>query len=49
VAEVSVELGSTTRVGDPARPTSIASPHVLLGDGVQVCGLITATEGGTTA
>jgi hypothetical protein len=49
VAEESVELGSATRVGDPAHPTSIASPHVLLGLGVQVCGLITATEGGTTA
>jgi len=49
VAEEAIHLGPGTVVGHPHQPTSIAAPRVELGAGVQVHGLITATEGGSTA
>jgi cytoskeletal protein CcmA (bactofilin family) len=49
VAEVEVSIGPGSVVGDQQRPTSLASPKVILGAGVTVHGLITATAGGSTA
>jgi carbonic anhydrase/acetyltransferase-like protein (isoleucine patch superfamily) len=49
VAEAEVSVGPGSVIGDPQRPTSLACPRVVLGAGVTVHGLITATAGGSTA
>lgn len=49
VAEESVHLGPGTVVGQSHLPTSISAPRIVLEAGVQVHGLITASEGGSTA
>lgn len=48
VAESEVSVGPGAVIGDPQRPTSLACPRVVLGAGVTVHGLITATTGGIT-
>ncbi|HUG27561.1 MAG TPA: hypothetical protein VMK53_04625 [Gemmatimonadales bacterium] len=48
VAEAEVSVGPGTVIGDLQRPTSLACPKVVLGEGVTVHGLITATVGGST-
>lgn len=48
VAEAEVTVGAGTVIGNPQRPTSLACPRVVLGEGVTVHGLITATVGGST-
>lgn len=48
VAEAEVSVGPGSVIGDQQRPTSLACPKVVLGAGVTVHGLITATAGGST-
>lgn len=48
VAEELVELGPGTVIAAPTSPTSLAAPRIVLGHGVTIHGLVTATEGGAT-
>lgn len=48
VAEELIELGPGTVIASPTTPTSLAAPRILLGSGVTIHGLVTATEGGAT-
>lgn len=48
VAEELIELGPGTVIAAATTPTSLAAPRILLGHGVTVHGLITATESGAT-